>query len=167
MKIAGHRRLSLTSMCSPYPFALMWCDYQVLGNCADTLPEGGSADESRGNTSGGEDETGKCCLMSNIEAILTVLVQSWNPTRAMVCMRSGGNTHMLITAVLSHIISQLRPGADLSRVTLPTFILEPRSMLERITKLVHRRSLCTRAHMDLASWPTPSSCFRYQTLMTR
>jgi hypothetical protein len=38
------------------------------------------------------------------------------------------------TAVLSHIISQLRPGADLSRVTLPTFILEPRSMLERITK---------------------------------
>ncbi|KAK1842334.1 oxysterol binding protein [Colletotrichum chrysophilum] len=38
--------------------------------------------------------------------------------------------------VLMHIISQLRPGADLSRVVLPTFILEPRSMLERITKLV-------------------------------
>lgn len=38
--------------------------------------------------------------------------------------------------VLSHIISQLRPGADLSRVVLPTFILEPRSMLERITKRV-------------------------------
>lgn len=37
-------------------------------------------------------------------------------------------------AVLMHIISQLRPGADLSRVVLPTFILEPRSMLERITK---------------------------------
>jgi hypothetical protein len=41
--------------------------------------------------------------------------------------------------VLTHIISQLRPGADLSRVTLPTFILEPRSMLERITKCVVRR----------------------------
>lgn len=38
--------------------------------------------------------------------------------------------------VLSHIIAQLRPGADLSRVVLPTFILEPRSMLERITKYV-------------------------------
>jgi hypothetical protein len=38
--------------------------------------------------------------------------------------------------VLTHIISQLRPGADLSRVVLPTFILEPRSMLERITKYV-------------------------------
>ena len=36
--------------------------------------------------------------------------------------------------MLGHIISQLRPGADLSRVVLPTFILEPRSMLERITK---------------------------------
>lgn len=41
-------------------------------------------------------------------------------------------------AVLSHIIGQLRPGADLSRVVLPTFILEPRSMLERITKWVNR-----------------------------
>jgi hypothetical protein len=41
-----------------------------------------------------------------------------------------------VVVVLSHIISQLRPGADLSRVTLPTFILEPKSMLERITKCV-------------------------------
>lgn len=38
--------------------------------------------------------------------------------------------------MLMHIISQLRPGADLSRVTLPTFILEPRSMLERITNFM-------------------------------
>ncbi|KAI9773122.1 MAG: Oxysterol-binding protein- protein 8 [Geoglossum simile] len=38
--------------------------------------------------------------------------------------------------VLSHIISQLRPGADLSRVVLPTFILEPKSMLERITNFM-------------------------------
>ena len=38
--------------------------------------------------------------------------------------------------VLMSIISQLRPGADLSRITLPTFILEPKSMLERITKYV-------------------------------
>ncbi|PKS12016.1 hypothetical protein jhhlp_001312 [Lomentospora prolificans] len=38
--------------------------------------------------------------------------------------------------VLSHIISHLRPGADLSRVVLPTFILEPRSMLERITNFM-------------------------------
>ena len=42
--------------------------------------------------------------------------------------------HIDSILVLSHIISQLRPGADLSRVVLPTFILEPRSMLERITK---------------------------------
>ncbi|SPN97100.1 probable oxysterol-binding protein [Cephalotrichum gorgonifer] len=38
--------------------------------------------------------------------------------------------------VLYHIISHLRPGADLSRVVLPTFILEPRSMLERITNFM-------------------------------
>ena len=34
------------------------------------------------------------------------------------------------------IISQLRKGADLHKVTLPTFVLEPRSMLERISDFV-------------------------------
>lgn len=54
-------------------------------------------------------------------------------------------------SVLSHIISQLRPGADLSRVALPTFILEPRSMLERITKSVVLVMLCLSmaANLDL------------------
>lgn len=36
-------------------------------------------------------------------------------------------------SILFGIISQLRPGCDLSRITLPTFILEKKSMLERIT----------------------------------
>lgn len=36
-------------------------------------------------------------------------------------------------SVLSGIIAQLRPGCDLTRITLPTFVLERKSMLERIT----------------------------------
>lgn len=36
-------------------------------------------------------------------------------------------------SILMGIISQLRPGCDLTRITLPTFILEHKSMLERIT----------------------------------
>ncbi|OBA22192.1 Oxysterol-binding protein [Metschnikowia bicuspidata var. bicuspidata NRRL YB-4993] len=36
-------------------------------------------------------------------------------------------------SILLGIIAQLRPGCDLSRITLPTFILEKKSMLERIT----------------------------------
>ena len=35
--------------------------------------------------------------------------------------------------ILLSIIAQLRPGMDLSKITLPTFILEKKSMLERIT----------------------------------
>ncbi|KAI9843671.1 MAG: hypothetical protein M1838_002510 [Thelocarpon superellum] len=51
--------------------------------------------------------------------------------------------------VLSHIISQLRPGADLSRVVLPTFILEPRSMLERITNFMqHPETLLPMPTVD-------------------
>jgi hypothetical protein len=36
-------------------------------------------------------------------------------------------------SILMGIISQLRKDMDLSKVTLPTFVLEPRSMLERVT----------------------------------
>ncbi|KAI0483367.1 Oxysterol-binding protein [Xylariaceae sp. FL0804] len=51
--------------------------------------------------------------------------------------------------VLNHIISQLRPGADLSRIVLPTFILEPRSMLERITNFMcHPEMLLSIPDMD-------------------
>ncbi|EEQ86693.2 oxysterol binding protein [Blastomyces dermatitidis ER-3] len=51
--------------------------------------------------------------------------------------------------VLTHIISQLRPGADLGRVTLPTFILEPRSMLERITNfMAHPETLLPMPAID-------------------
>ncbi|KKK21088.1 oxysterol-binding protein [Aspergillus rambellii] len=51
--------------------------------------------------------------------------------------------------VLTHIISQLRPGADLSRVVLPTFILEPRSMLERITNfMAHPETLLPMSEVD-------------------
>ncbi|SCV71681.1 BQ2448_3269 [Microbotryum intermedium] len=36
-------------------------------------------------------------------------------------------------AVLLALVSQLRIGMDLSKITLPVFVLEPRSMLERVT----------------------------------
>src|ERR1700738_4215879 len=43
--------------------------------------------------------------------------------------------------ILLHLISQLRPGMDLTRVTLPTFVLEPKSMLERITNFMQHPEL--------------------------
>ncbi|KAK7742171.1 Oxysterol-binding protein OBPa [Diatrype stigma] len=56
---------------------------------------------------------------------------------------------LTLSAVLMHIISQLRPGADLSRVVLPTFILEPRSMLERITNFMcHPEMLLSIPELD-------------------
>jgi oxysterol-binding protein-related protein 8 len=42
------------------------------------------------------------------------------------------------------MISQLRPGMDLTRVTLPTFVLEPKSMLERITNFMSHPELLIR-----------------------
>ena len=74
----------------------------------------------------------------------------------------------MVPTVLSHIISQLRPGADLSKVTLPTFILEPKSMLERITKYVAWIAQGTRLwRSPTASWHTPKSFFPYPRLTIR
>ncbi|KAL0224898.1 hypothetical protein RCL1_002810 [Eukaryota sp. TZLM3-RCL] len=36
-------------------------------------------------------------------------------------------------SILKELLKQVRVGQDLSRITLPTFILEPRSMLEKLT----------------------------------
>ena len=63
----------------------------------------------------------------------------WIASREIVCYSQSlcsnlNSSSFSVFVVLLHLISQLRPGADLSRVTFPTFILEPRSMLERITK---------------------------------
>jgi len=44
-------------------------------------------------------------------------------------------------SIVLSLIAQLRVGMDLSKVTFPTFVLEPRSMLERITDFM--------AHPDL------------------
>lgn len=44
-------------------------------------------------------------------------------------------------SILMSLIGQLRIGMDLSRVTLPTFVLEPRSMLERITDFMSHPDL--------------------------
>eukprot|EP01112_Ceratiomyxa_fruticulosa_P020050 TRINITY_DN6722_c0_g1_i1.p1 TRINITY_DN6722_c0_g1~~TRINITY_DN6722_c0_g1_i1.p1 ORF type:complete len:435 (-),score=84.60 TRINITY_DN6722_c0_g1_i1:200-1504(-) len=43
--------------------------------------------------------------------------------------------------LILNIISQLRIGMDLSRITLPTFILEPRSMLEKLTDFMAHEEL--------------------------
>ncbi|KAF9920929.1 hypothetical protein FBU30_009115 [Linnemannia zychae] len=49
-------------------------------------------------------------------------------------------------SILMGIISQLGKGADLHRVTLPTFVLEPRSMLERITDFMSHAELIIKAN---------------------
>ncbi|QLQ78192.1 hypothetical protein HG537_0A04390 [Torulaspora globosa] len=50
--------------------------------------------------------------------------------------------------ILLNIISQLKPGCDLSRITLPTFILEKKSMLERITNQLQFPDLILDAHNE-------------------
>lgn len=48
---------------------------------------------------------------------------------------------------LWHIIKQLRPGMDLSKVTLPTFILEPRSFLEKLADYYYHCDILSEAVM--------------------
>ncbi|KAK6458808.1 Oxysterol binding protein-like protein OBPa [Scheffersomyces xylosifermentans] len=49
-------------------------------------------------------------------------------------------------SILMGIIAQLRPGCDLSKITLPTFILEKKSMLERITNFFQIPDLLLEAN---------------------
>jgi hypothetical protein len=51
-------------------------------------------------------------------------------------------------SILMSIIAQLRPGCDLSKITLPTFILEKKSMLERITNFFQIPQLLLDANAE-------------------
>ncbi|AET40524.1 oxysterol-binding protein OSH6 Ecym_6132 [Eremothecium cymbalariae DBVPG len=50
--------------------------------------------------------------------------------------------------IILSIISQLKPGSDLTRITLPTFILEKKSMLERITNQLQYPDIIIDAHSE-------------------
>ncbi|KAF9970217.1 hypothetical protein BGZ73_007106 [Actinomortierella ambigua] len=67
-----------------------------------------------------------------------------NNDAATVASADGDDTEVLgdePRSILMGIISQLSKGMDLHRVTLPTFVLEPRSMLERITDFMSHPEL--------------------------
>ncbi|QID86449.1 Oxysterol-binding protein OBPa [Saccharomyces pastorianus] len=51
-------------------------------------------------------------------------------------------------SIILNIISQLRPGCDLTRITLPTFILEKKSMLERVTNQLQFPEFLLEAHSE-------------------
>ena len=50
-------------------------------------------------------------------------------------------------SILMGIIAQLRPGMDLTKITLPTFILEKKSMLERITNAFYTPEILLEANL--------------------
>jgi len=48
-------------------------------------------------------------------------------------------------SIFMTLLKQVRPGMDLSKVVLPTFILEPRSMLEKLTDFMSHSDILMRA----------------------
>lgn len=44
-------------------------------------------------------------------------------------------------SIILEMISQLTIGMDLTKISFPTFVLEPRSLLERITDLMSHQDI--------------------------
>ena len=55
------------------------------------------------------------------------------------------------------LLKQLRPGMDLSRVALPTFVLEPRSFLNKLSDYYCHADLLSRCATGRARHP-PRGC---------
>lgn len=47
------------------------------------------------------------------------------------------------------LLKQLRPGMDLSKVVLPTFILEPRSFLDKLSDYYYHADLLSQSVTSL------------------
>jgi hypothetical protein len=44
-------------------------------------------------------------------------------------------------SIIANVLAQLRKGTELSRISLPTFVLEPRSMCERISDFLSHQDI--------------------------
>jgi hypothetical protein len=53
------------------------------------------------------------------------------------------------------LLRQLRPGMDLSRVVLPTFVLEPRSFLGKLSDYYYHGDLLSRCTFQQEGVPQP------------
>lgn len=47
-------------------------------------------------------------------------------------------------SLIWYLVKQVRPGMDLSKVVLPTFILEPRSFLEKLADYYYHADILSR-----------------------
>ncbi|MEQ2196926.1 Oxysterol-binding protein- protein 5 [Xenoophorus captivus] len=50
------------------------------------------------------------------------------------------------------LLKQLRPGMDLSKVVLPTFILEPRSFLDKLSDYYYHADLLSQASLEESAY---------------
>lgn len=60
------------------------------------------------------------------------------------------------------LLRQLRPGMDLSRVVLPTFVLEPRSFLSKLSDYYYHGDLLSRCITDRRGSHSPCGLLRRQ-----
>ncbi|CCA73900.1 related to putative oxysterol-binding protein OSBP [Serendipita indica DSM 11827] len=87
---------------------------------------------------------------------MTRLGGLWGGSKRKASVSSGDAPEESETSVLDEeqgsiimsLISQLKIGMDLSKVTFPTFVLEPRSMLERITDFMSHPELVFGADQE-------------------
>lgn len=87
-----------------------------------------------------------CCSMCFYASSQTfiVLLQAWETSQVETVSEEN-------KALIWILLKQLRPGMDLSKVVLPTFILEPRSFLDKLADYYY--------HADLLSQSvTPRRC---------
>lgn len=69
----------------------------------------------------------------DITLLLLQMIPNWTVWYFIIC-----------ASVLSHLVSQVRIGMDLTKVTLPTFILERRSLLEMYADFFSHADLFAR-----------------------
>ena len=64
-------------------------------------------------------------------------------------------------SIVWFLMKQVRPGMDLSKVVLPTFILEPRSFLDKISDYYYHADIISRVSvLSIIYAPTDSkTCF--------
>ena len=111
-----------------------YCDHHEYSS---TIFRGDESDYSEDYAPDGENSAdGSGSSASKTEAAVTTMTKYVaDPTKELFGTATDQTEELSDDnkSIVWFLVKQVRPGMDLSRVVLPTFILEPRSFLEKIS----------------------------------
>uniref|UniRef100_A0A8C1XDH7 Oxysterol-binding protein n=1 Tax=Cyprinus carpio TaxID=7962 RepID=A0A8C1XDH7_CYPCA len=137
-----------------------WMDALELALSCSSLSKMSAKSGRDGDLSGSSES-------SHILQLLQISLHQHTAERVHIRCNAAGEASQVETVseenkgLIWTLLKQLRPGMDLSKVVLPTFILEPRSFLDKLSDYYYHADLLSQAVMEESPYSRMKQVLRW------